>query len=159
MCLNSNDKISGVVGSRAMRRTLSAASISAACVICGVGSYGFSAFAEDIAPKSVPAKLTCGSHSSNPTQFKAFQVDLQFEVTGSLWLMDWKTERAEVKFRGIRSPSGTMLVAGLGKSEEGATWTYEFSGQKNPTGIAVLKGSLQSEQPKGTRSCSLTFQN
>ena len=106
----------------------------------------------------VPAKLTCGSHSSNPAQNKAFQVDLQFDVTGSLWLLDWKTERAEVKFRGILSPSGTMLVAGLGKSEEGATWTYEFSGQKNPTGIAVLKGSMQSEQPKGTRLCSLTFQ-
>jgi hypothetical protein len=50
-----------------------------------------------------------------------------------------------------------MLIAGLGKSEEGANWTYEFSGQKNPAGIAILKGSMQSEQPKGTRSCSLTF--
>ena len=39
-----------------------------------------------------------------------------------------------MKFRGILSPSGTMLIAGLGKSEEGATWTYEFSGHKNPHG-------------------------
>ena len=141
-----------------MERKLGAALISAAVVMCGACSDGFSAFAQDAA-KRVPAKLTCGSHSSNPAQNKAFQVDLQFDVTGSLWLLDWKTERAEVKFRGILSPSGTMLVAGLGKSDEGGTWTYEFSGHKNPTGIAVLKGSLQSEQPKGTRQCSLTFQN
>jgi hypothetical protein len=100
---------------------------------------------------------TAGSHSSNPAQHKPFQVELQFDVTGSLWLLDWKTEHAEVKFRGILSPSGTMLIAGLGKSNEGATWTYEFSGQKKPTGIAILNGSMQSEQPKGTRSCSLTF--
>jgi hypothetical protein len=109
--------------------------------------------------KRVSAKLTCGSHSSNPLQHKAFQTDLQFDVNGSLWMLDWKTERAEVKFRGILSPSGAMLISGLGKSDEGAAWTYEFSGHKNPTGIAVLKGSLQSEQPKGTRSCSMTFQN
>jgi hypothetical protein len=141
-----------------MNRKLEAALISAA-VICGTGSYGFSAFAQEVAVKHVAAKLTCGSHSSNPTQNKAFQVDLQFDVTGPLWLLDWKTERAEVKFRGILAPSGTMLIAGLGKSDEGGTWGYEFSGHKNPTGIAVLKGSLQSEQPKGTRQCSLTFQN
>ena len=142
-----------------MGRKLRAALISAAYVICGACSnYSFSAFAEEPPPKRVPAKLTCGSHSSNPTQNKAFQVDLQFDVTGSLWLLDWKTERAEVKFRGILSPSGTMLIAGLGKSDEGAIWTYEFSGQKKPTGIAILNGSMQSEQPKGSRSCSLTFQ-
>jgi hypothetical protein len=142
-----------------MGRKLKAAWISAACVICGACSFGVSAFAEEAAPRRVPAKLTCSSHSSNPTQHKAFQVDLQFDVTGSLWLLDWKTGRNEIKFRGILSPSGAMLIAGLGKSDEGATWTYEFSGTKNATGIAVLKGSLQSEQPKGMRSCSLTFLN
>ena len=144
-----------------MGRKLRTVLILAACVICcGYStSYSFSAFAEEITPKRVAAKLTCGSHSSNPTQNKAFQVELQFDVTGSLWLLDWKTEHAEVKFRGILSPSGTMLIAGLGKSDEGATWTYEFSGQKKPTGIAILNGSMQSEQPKGARLCSLTFQN
>ena len=143
-----------------MGRKLRTVLILATGAICCVHGeiYSFSAFAEDIAPKRVAAKLTCGSHSSNPTQNKAFQVDLQFDVTGSLWLLDWKTERAEVKFRGILSPSGTMLIAGLGKSDEGAIWTYEFSGQKKPTGIAILNGSMQSEQPKGSRSCSLTFQ-
>lgn len=116
-------------------------------------------FAEEAAPKSAPAKLTCGSHSSNPAVNKPFQVELQFDVTGSLWLLDWKTEHSEVKFRGILSPSGTMPVAGLGKSDEGATWSYEFSERKNANGISVLKGSLQSEVPKGTRLCSLTFEN
>ena len=133
--------------------------IEALLVICGVFDCGHPAFAQDMPPKSIAAKLTCGSHSSDPVQHKAFQVDLQFDVIGSLWLLDWKPEKSEVKFRGILSPSGTMLVAGLGKSDEGTTWTYEFSGRKNATGISVLKGSLQSEQPKGARSCSLTFQN
>jgi hypothetical protein len=118
------------------------------------------AFAEQPGTEHVPAKLTCGSHSSNPAQKKAFQVELQFDVIGSLWLLDWKNTdpTSEVKFRGILSPSGTMLIAGLGKAEDGATWTYEFSGTKNASGISILKGSLQSEQPKGTRLCSLTFQ-
>jgi len=135
--------------------------ILAACMISAGGAMncGSAAFAEDAPAQKAGAKLTCGSHSSNPTQYKAFQVDLTFDVTGSLWLLDWKTEQAEVKFRGILSPSGTMLVAGLGKSNDGATWTYEFSGQKKPGGLAILKGSMQSEQPKGTRLCSLTFQN
>ena len=120
----------------------------------------FPAFAEQPGIEHVPAKLTCGSHSSNPTQKKAFQVDLQFDVTGSLWLLDWKNadQSAVVKFRGILSPSGMMLIAGLGKSDDGATWTYEFSGTKNSSGLSILKGSLQSEQPKGARLCSLTFQ-
>jgi hypothetical protein len=142
-----------------MDRKLRAAFVSTAWMICNTCSAGFSfaALAAEEAPLRISAKLTCGSHSSNPTQNKAFQVDLQFDVTGSLWLLDWKTEHAEVKFRGILSPSGTMLVAGLGKSDQGATWTYEFSGRKNATGIAILMGSMQSEQPKGTRSCSLKF--
>jgi hypothetical protein len=131
-------------------------SVSAVCVIY---AYSYGVLAEEPTLKHVPAKLTCGSHSSNPAQNKAFQVDLQFDVAGSLWMLDWKTEHTEVKFRGILSPSGTMLVAGLGKSDAGATWTYEFSGRKAPTGIAVLNGSLQSEQPRGSRSCSLTIQN
>jgi hypothetical protein len=61
------------------------------------------------------------------------------------------------KFRGILSPSGTMLVAGQGKSDDGATWTYEFSGRKNPKGVTILRGSLNSDKPKGARACSLTF--
>jgi hypothetical protein len=127
---------------------------------CGLlMSFGLPAVAQDTPPQHVPAKLTCGPHSSNPSQYKAFQVDLQFDVTGSLWLLDWKTEQAEVKFRGILSPSGTMLVAGIGKSADGATWTYEFSGQKKATGLAILQGSLESEQPKGKRICSLAFKN
>ena len=61
------------------------------------------------------------------------------------------------KFRGILSPSGTMLIAGEGKADNGATWSYEFSGRKTPSGVTILRGSLRSTVPKGTRSCSLTF--
>jgi hypothetical protein len=142
-----------------MGRSVRTALKLTASAVCIIHCCAYSAFADDLATRHVPAKLTCTSHSSNPKQFKAFQVDLQFEVTGSLWALDWKAEHSEVKFRGILSPSGAMLIAGLGKSDDGATWTYEFSGRMKPTGIAVINGSLQSEHPKGMRSCSLTFQN
>ena len=107
----------------------------------------------------VAASLNCGSHSSNPKLLKAFQADLQFDLYGSLWMLDRKTgpQSGEEKFRGILSPTGMMLIAGQGKSDAGETWTYEFSGSKNPKGVTILKGSLRSDQPKGTRTCSLTF--
>jgi hypothetical protein len=107
----------------------------------------------------VMASLNCGSHSANPKQHKSFQVDLPFDLYGSLWTLDRKTspQAGEEKFRGILSPTGMMLIAGQGQSDNGETWTYEFSGQKNPKGVTILKGSLRSEKPKGTRTCSLTF--
>jgi hypothetical protein len=94
----------------------------------------------------VTASLNCGSHSANPKELKSFQVDLQFDVYGSLWMVDRKTspQAGEEKFRGILSPTGMMLIAGQGK---------------NPKGITILRGSLQSEQPKGMRTCSLTFES
>ena len=109
--------------------------------------------------QQVPAKLTCGSHSAKPTQLKAFQIDLLFDVFGSLWTVDRKTspETGTEKFRGILSPSGAMLVAGQGNTDAGASWTYEFSGKKNFSGLTLLRGSLLSTEPKGTRTCSLSF--
>jgi hypothetical protein len=115
--------------------------------------------AQETQPVKVPVKLTCGSHSSDPNQLKSFQTDLQFSVVDSLWYLDRKTENGdEEKFRGIRSPTGAMLIAGQGKSAGGQTWTYEFSGQRNPRGVTVLQGSLESEVPRGRRSCSLAIQ-
>jgi hypothetical protein len=107
----------------------------------------------------VTASLNCGSHSANSKELKPFQADLQFDLYGSLWMLDRKTspQAGEEKFRGILSPTGMMLIAGQGESGNGETWTYEFSGRKNPKGITILKGSLRSEQPKGVRTCSLTF--
>ena len=122
-------------------------------------AWSYSASAQQAPTEEVPAKLTCGSHSANPTQLKAFQIDLKFDVFGSLWMVDRKTspQSGTEKFRGILSPSGAMLIAGQGNADEGATWTYEFSGRKNPSGITLLRGSLRSAEPKGTRTCSLTF--
>jgi hypothetical protein len=118
-----------------------------------------SAFAQSAPTDRVTASLNCGSHSANPKELKPFQVDLEFELYGSLWTVDRKTspQAGEEKFRGILSPTGMMLIAGQGSSDSGETWTYEFSGRKNPKGITILKGSLNSEKPKGTRTCSLTF--
>jgi hypothetical protein len=112
-------------------------------------------------PKQVSAKLTCASLSSDPKEYKAFQVDLQFEVYDSLWMADRKTPELseEEKFRGVLSPSGSMLVAGLGTSENGKKWDYEFSGNRKAGTLTILKGSLRSEQPKGTRSCALSFRD
>jgi hypothetical protein len=115
--------------------------------------------AQETQPVKVPAKLNCGSHSSDPNRLKSFQTDLHFSVVDTLWYLDRKTENGdEEKFRGIRSPMGAMLVVGQGKSVDGQTWTYEFSGQRNPRGVTVLQGSLESEMPKGRRSCSLAIQ-
>jgi hypothetical protein len=120
---------------------------------------GYSTSAQQPADELVPAKLNCGSHSGNIKELKAFQFDLQFEVFGSLWMVDRATspQPGMEKFRGILSPSGTMLVAGQGKSDDGATWTYEFSGRKNSKGVTVLRGTLRSDNPKGARTCSLSF--
>ncbi len=118
------------------------------------------ATAEQASTGNVKASLACGSHSSNPKIFKSFQFDLQFDLFGSLWMTDRKItspKAGEEKFRGILSPQGSMLIAAVGKSDDGESWTYEFSGQKDPKGATVLKGSFTSEQPSGTRVCSLTF--
>jgi hypothetical protein len=119
----------------------------------------FAAFAQEAPTERVAATLTCGSHSANPVELKAFQVDIQFDVFGSLWVADRKTspQPGTEKFRGVLSPSGLMLIAGQGKSDDGTTWTYEFSGRKKPEGITILRGSLKSTTPKGARTCSLTI--
>jgi hypothetical protein len=123
------------------------------------GPWGLSASAQQAATKHVPAKLVCSSHSANPKQLTAFQVDLQFDVSGSLWMLERTTspQPGKERFLGILSPSGTMLIVGEGKFDDGSTWSYEFSGRKTPNGLTILKGSLQSAVPKGTRSCSLAF--
>jgi hypothetical protein len=118
-----------------------------------------SASAQQAVTEQVDAKLTCGSHSANRQELKAFQVDLQFKVGGNLWIVDRTTspQPGKENILGIMSRSGTMLFVGEGKGDDGSTWSYEFSGRKAPNGITILKGSQNSTVPKGTRSCSLTF--
>lgn len=131
----------------------------AAAFVLSFNAWTCSASAQQAPTEQVPAKLTCGSHSANPKELKAFQVDLQFDVFDSLWLVDRKTSPrpGTEKFRGILSPSGAMLFAGQGKLDDGTSWSYEFSGRKNPSGITILRGSLRSAEPNGTRICSMTF--
>jgi hypothetical protein len=131
--------------------------LAGACVLTLLSN---SAAAQETPAEHVKVSLACGSHSADPKLLKSFQADLQFAVVGSLWLLDRKLsspKSGEEKFRGVLSPKGAMLIAGLGKADGGENWTYEFSGQKNSKGITVLKGSLTSDQPPGTRICSLTF--
>ena len=115
--------------------------------------------AEEDPTEHINAKLTCGSLSTNAKDYKSFQIELSFEVYGSLWMADRKNQEQSgvEKFRGVLSPTGVMLIAGQGRSAHGTAWSYEFSGHKNSKGITILKGSFQSEEPKGTRSCSLAF--
>ena len=117
------------------------------------------ATAEQTAATSIPAKLVCTSLSANPKEFPAFQLELQFTVSGRLWLLERTTspKPGTEKFLGILSPSNTMLIVGEGKQDNGAAWSYEFSGRKSPNGITILKGSMESAVPKGSRSCSLAF--
>ena len=107
----------------------------------------------------VAAKLVCGSHSANPKELKPFETQLQFHVSGYLWTSERKTspQPGTERFLGILSPSGTMLIVGEGKLDDGSSWTYEFSGHKAPNGITIVRGSLVSDKPKGRRLCSLSF--
>jgi len=129
-----------------------------ACVLA-VGACGLPAAAQQPASTQVKAKLVCGSHSANPKELRPFEVELQFKVSGALWISEHKTnpKPGEEKFLGILSPSNTMLIVGEGKLDDGSTWSYEFSGRKKPNGITILRGSLTSQKPKGTRLCSLAF--
>ena len=120
--------------------------------------WSLPASAQQAAAKQVAAKLVCGSHSANPKELKPFEVQLQFNVSGPLWTSDvTDPQRGKERFLGILSPSGTMLIVGEGKLDDGSSWTYEFSGRKKPNGLTILRGSLQSEKPKGSRLCSLAF--
>jgi hypothetical protein len=130
--------------------------IAAAALILTGGPWCVSASAQQPADKQVAAKLVCGSHSANPRELRPFDTHLQFAVSGPLWTSDAKDARGKERFLGILSPSGTMLIVGEGKADDGATWTYEFSGKKKD-GLTILRGSLKSDKPKGSRACSLAF--
>lgn len=106
--------------------------------------------------KEVKAKLVCGSHSANPRELRPFDLHLAFTVSGPLWTSDVSDPRGKERFLGILSPSGTMLIVGEGKAADDASWTYEFSGKKKD-GLTILRGSLKSDKPKGSRICSLAF--
>lgn len=129
----------------------------AACIVAA-GSHVVPVRAQEMPAERVAANLNCTSHSANPKELKAYSAELEFSFVSTLLTLDRKTpEGGEEKFRGILSPTGAMLIAGLGKAADGATWSYEFSGNKKQRGVTILNGSLRSEQPKGTRTCSLTF--
>ena len=114
------------------------------------------ALADQPASKQVKAKIVCGSHSANPHELRPFDLHLEFAVSGPLWTSTVKDARGSERFLGILSPSGTMLIVGEGKADNGATWTYEFSGKKKD-GLTIVRGSLKSDKPKGSRICSLAF--
>ena len=120
------------------------------------GALSAPALAQQPASKQIKAKLVCGSHSANPRELRPFDIHLQFTVSGPLWTSDVTDPRGKERFLGILSPSGTMLIVGEGKAADGATWTYEFSGKKKD-GLTIVRGSLNSDKPKGSRACSLAF--
>jgi hypothetical protein len=126
----------------------------AAALACGIGCAP--ALAQQPASKQVKAKIVCGSHSANPRELRPFDLHLEFTVSGPLWTSTVADARGKERFLGILSPSGTMLIVGEGKADNGATWTYEFSGKKKD-GLTIVRGSLKSDKPKGSRICSLAF--
>ncbi len=130
--------------------------LCAAALTLMFGASSAPALAQKPAAKDVKAKLVCGSHSANPRELRPFDIHLQFTVSGPLWTSDVTDPRGKERFLGILSPSGTMLIVGEGKAADGATWTYEFSGKKKD-GLTIVRGSLNSDKPKGSRACSLAF--
>jgi hypothetical protein len=129
----------------------------AAALALTFAACGLPAGAQQPAAKQIAAKLVCGSHSANPRAMKPYESKFAFTVSGPLWTSDVADQRGKERFLGILSPSGTMLIVGEGKSGDGATWTYEFSGRKKQDSLTILRGSLQSQKPKGSRACSLAF--
>lgn len=129
---------------------------ASAALALSFGVWSLPASAQKPASKEVPAKLVCGSFSADPAKHKPFEAHLKFAVSGPLWTSDTADARGKERFLGILSPSGTMLIVGEGKADDGAAWTYEFSGKKKD-GLTILRGSLQSQKPKGSRLCSLAF--
>jgi hypothetical protein len=125
-----------------------------AALACGIGCAP--ALAQQPTSKQVKAKIVCGSHSANPRELRPFDLHLEFTVSGPLWTSTVADARGKERFLGILSPSGTMLIVGEGKADNGATWTYEFSGKKKD-GLTIVRGSLKSDKPKGSRICSLAF--
>jgi hypothetical protein len=71
-----------------------------AAVFMLIVGCGFSASAQQPADELVPAKLNCGSHSANSKELKPFQFDLQFEVFGSLWMVDRATSHQPAAWHG-----------------------------------------------------------
>ena len=130
--------------------------VRAAGIALILGASSLPASAQQQPSIEVAAKLVCGSFSADPAKFKPFESHLKFTVSGPLWTSDVADARGKERFLGILSPSGTMLIVGEGKADGGATWTYEFSGKKKD-GLTILRGSLQSQKPKGSRLCSLAF--
>ncbi|MEJ2434011.1 MAG: hypothetical protein P8Y53_12930 [Pseudolabrys sp.] len=131
--------------------------VCAAALALAFAAWSPPASADEAASKQVAAKLVCGSHSANPHKLRPFDLHITFTVSGPLWTSDVKNARGKERFLGILSPSGTMLIVGEGKAEDGATWTYEFSGKKKKDALTILRGSLKSDKPKGQRICSLAF--
>jgi hypothetical protein len=133
--------------------------LCAAAIAVVFNPFDGSAWAQQAPVERVLVKVTCGSHSVKSVEPRSFQSDLQFDVIGTLWMVDRPAEPppGKEKFRGILASSGAMLIVGEGQADDGSTWTYEFAGQKKPKNITILQGSLRTTTPKGSRSCSLTF--
>lgn len=144
---------------RSVMRRLRHVRYATAALALAFTAWSLPAAAQKSDATQVAAKLVCGSHSANPKELKPFEAQLQFHVSGHLWTSERDTspQPGKEKFLGILSPSGTMLIVGEGKLDDGASWSYEFSGRKSPNGITILRGTLQSAKPKGRRLCSLAF--
>jgi hypothetical protein len=137
-------------------RRLRSLGLAAALVLTSATASAPAAAQEKPETKEVKAELVCGSNSANRKELGPFKTPLKFTVSGPLWTSDMQDARGKERFLGILSPSNTMLIVGEGKAADGATWTYEFSGKKKD-GITILRGSLKSDKPKGSRFCSLSF--
>ncbi len=114
--------------------------------------------AEDAA-KKIPGVLICSSFSAQPKTSPSWRDELNVIINKEAITVESVKNpppKGEV-FKGLLAPSGAILIAGSGSYGE-ASWTYEFAGQMNKNGKAVLKGKLTATKGvAGYRDCSMSF--
>ncbi len=134
--------------------------LATACMLA-IGLLSEHSLARDAAGEKVPAKLVCSEHSANPETQRAFQRDMSFARNGPQLTASYDTKNKEgstTNFTGIVSPTGDILVTGIGSNNKGGKWVYQFSGKSAPSGDTELKGRLENTSGAvGGRDCSLIF--
>jgi len=132
-----------------------------ALIVCAGFLVVANANTSDAATQKVPAKLICGPNSSNPKGLPAFQINMNFALSGDQ-IEGRRTFRANgggtESFKGTVSSTGAMLISGSGQEKKGGAWKYELTGSRSDTGDTVVRGQRTNTNGiVGSRDCEIVF--
>jgi hypothetical protein len=117
--------------------------------------------ADAASAQTIPAKLICGAHSSNPEKLREFQANVVFTLSGGNLIGKralTSNGGGEETFKGTVSPAGAILVSGEGHYKRGGAWVYELTGIRNDAGDTTLSGKLTNTSGSiGERTCQIIF--